>query len=84
MLAISVGNPLLFNNPITSICSITLMTNPTLAPNVEGLSRSCLHCKIMKESIAGNDHLLVRLVEKVFAKEFHTWSTGKADNFRKR
>ena len=65
------------NSRITNTCSITLMRNPTLATNVEGLSRSCRHFRTTKGFTAERGRLHVKLVEKVSGREFPIWSTGK-------
>jgi hypothetical protein len=76
MHATFVVNHLLFNNPTTNICFTTLMTNPTPAPNVVGLSRNFPPYKTMKEFTVERGHLHVKLVAKVSDKESPTLSTG--------
>jgi len=71
-----VANLSLSNNLITNICFIILTVSLTLAPSVEGHSKSCQHCKIMRGYIVGKGHLLVKHVEKVSDKEFHILFTG--------
>ena len=64
-LAISVVNPSLSNSLIINICFIILMINPIHVHNVGELSRNYLPYKIMKEFIVVNDHLPVKLAQRV-------------------
>ena len=76
MPATFVESHLHFNNPITNICYTILMISPTHVLNVVGLLRNFQLYKIMKEFTVENDHLLVKLVEKVLDKEFLIWCIG--------